>query len=147
MAYRVDLNAIGKEQVSFDFEIDDTFFAALKQAVVEDGVLSAHVDIQPKAGDSYRMQVGINGYVVVPCDRCLEPMQWHVSVQQEVNVEKTTTVPDVNSDVVLSEKDGTLDLAPLLYDFIAVAIPIQHTHAEGECNEEMINKLSSYMVN
>ena len=45
MPYRVDLNAIGKEQVSFDFKIDDTFFSALEQAIVKEGDLLAHVEI------------------------------------------------------------------------------------------------------
>ena len=96
MPYRVDLNAIGKEQVSFDFKIDDTFFSALEQAIVKEG--------------------------------------------------EASTEHDASVDAVVAEKDGSLDLAPLIYDFIALAIPIQHMHAEGECDVEMMNKLNSYMV-
>lgn len=146
MPYRVDLNAIGKEQVSFDFKIDDTFFSAFEQAIVKEGDLLAHVEISPKAGNSYQLQVGVEGYVVVPCDRCLEPMSLNVSVRQDVNVETASTDHDASVDAVVAEKDGSLDLAPLIYDFIALAIPIQHMHAEGECDVEMMNKLNSYMV-
>ena len=44
--------------------------------------------------------------------------------------------------LTVSEDDGVLDLSWLLYEQIALAIPIKHVHAPGKCNVAMTQKLS-----
>ena len=50
-------------------------------------------------------------------------------------------------DVIYVEQDRKeLDLWPFIYDFIALAIPLTHSHTEGQCNPDMEARLSQYMV-
>ena len=45
----------------------------------------------------------------------------------------------------MSEDNGILDLSWLLYEQIALAIPIKHVHAPGKCNVVMTEKLSELL--
>ena len=47
--------------------------------------------------------------------------------------------------VVIPEDEGTINVAWFMYEFVALAIPMKHVHAPGECNEEMYRKLQSYL--
>ena len=44
------------------------------------------------------------------------------------------------------ENEGVLNIAWHLYEFIVLAIPIMHTHPDGECNEAMMDKYNQYVV-
>ena len=39
--------------------------------------------------------------------------------------------------VILPESANEVDLTPWMYEYIAVRMPLQHTHPEGECDPEM----------
>jgi uncharacterized metal-binding protein YceD (DUF177 family) len=53
--------------------------------------------------------------------------------------------PETNTEdddvVIVDENEGILDTAWLIYEFIALAIPIKHVHAPGKCNSAMTQKL------
>ena len=46
---------------------------------------------------------------------------------------------------ILMEEKGTLNIAWFMYEFIALAIPMKHTHALGQCNKEMTGRLHKYL--
>ena len=46
--------------------------------------------------------------------------------------------------VMVNEDEGILDLSWLIYEFIALAIPIRHVHAPGKCNAAMIKALEEH---
>jgi uncharacterized metal-binding protein YceD (DUF177 family) len=46
--------------------------------------------------------------------------------------------------LVISEDDGTLNLAWFLYEFVALAIPMKHVHPPGKCNRTMTSKLKKH---
>jgi uncharacterized metal-binding protein YceD (DUF177 family) len=46
--------------------------------------------------------------------------------------------------IVIAEDEGILDVAWLIYEFIALAIPIKHVHAPGKCNPAMSKLLEEH---
>ena len=56
----------------------------------------------------------------------------------KLGAETNTEDDDV---VIVDENEGILDTAWLIYEFIALAIPIKHVHAPGKCNSAMTRKL------
>ena len=46
--------------------------------------------------------------------------------------------------MTVAEDEGILDVTWLLYEFIALAIPIRHVHAPGKCNPAMIRALEEH---
>ena len=61
----------------------------------------------------------------------------HVLVAK-LGAETNTEDDDV---VTVDENEGILDTSWLIYEFIALAIPIKHVHAPGKCNSAMTQKL------
>ena len=46
--------------------------------------------------------------------------------------------------LVVSEDEGGVNLAWFLYEFVALAVPMKHVHAPGECNRTMAAKLRKH---
>ena len=53
-------------------------------------------------------------------------------------------VDDGDDLIIVPEDDGKINVAWFLYEIIALSIPIQHTHAPGECNEDMMKILKEH---
>ncbi|MBO4466670.1 MAG: hypothetical protein J5745_01020, partial [Bacteroidales bacterium] len=70
----------------------------------------------------------LTGFVTVPCDRCLEPLQ--VPVEEDPSEEFKTE---------LVKEDW--DLSQAVYDYICLALPMQRVHPEGECNPDTVRFL------
>ena len=44
---------------------------------------------------------------------------------------------------MLPEKAFEIDLSQWLYEYVAVRIPLQHSHEEGECDPETVSYIKS----
>ena len=51
-------------------------------------------------------------------------------------------VSDDEQVVILPEEAHELDLTPWMYEFVAVRLPMQHTHPDGECDPEMVKYIA-----
>jgi uncharacterized metal-binding protein YceD (DUF177 family) len=71
-------------------------------------------------------------------------------MEQPVAADNRLTVKlgaEYNEDddwVIIDENEGILDLSWFIYEFIALAIPIQHVHEPGKCNAAMIEALEEH---
>lgn len=81
---------------------------------------------------------------MVPCDLCLEPMEQSVETTQRLEAKFGTENSEEDDLVTVAEDEGILDVTWLLYEFIALAIPIKHVHAPGKCNPAMIRALEEH---
>ena len=137
---KVDLKGLKDDETSLVFDLDDTYFSALDQAEVKKGSLHVSVSIR-KASGFYDIQIHEAGTVIIPCDRCLDDMEQPV----ETDVRLTVRLGDENSEdgdtIVVAEDEGILDLTWIIYESVALAIPIRHVHAPGKCNTAMTNVL------
>ena len=69
----------------------------------------------------------MEGWVSVPCDRCLEPLELPV---------------ETGFEEVYAPEGDELDLSQDVYDYVCTALPLQRIHPEGECNPETTKFLS-----
>ena len=151
--YKIDLTALTAAETPLEWELDDSFFAALDDAQVKSGSLHVSGSIR-KASGFFELHLHTSGTVSVPCDRCLDMMS------QPIEADLTATVklrshepqahddaPDAGDDIVwVDGRDGLLDTAWPIYESIALAVPIQHVHQPGDCNvlmSEKLNRLSA----
>jgi uncharacterized metal-binding protein YceD (DUF177 family) len=140
-ALNIDLLALQEDLFEATYVLRDDYFKCLDDADIQSGDICSEVILTKVASDEFSLALKIVGEVVVPCDRCLDDML------QPLKAESTYTVrlgreSGVDEDViVVEEKDGILPLAWLIYETIALAVPIKHVHAPGKCNDAMIKKL------
>ena len=139
--FKIDLKGMSTDEKRLEFELNDTFFKALDVSEVKGGVLHVSMSIRKTFG-FYDLRFHTEGMVNVPCDLCLDDMELSIETDNcllaKLGAEPNSEEGDV---VTVDENEGILDTAWLIYEFIALAIPIKHVHAPGKCNSVMTRKL------
>ncbi len=137
---KIDLKGLVSEDTSLAFDLDDAYFAALDGAEVNRGSLHVSVSIR-KATGFFELLFHTEGTVIVPCDRCLDDMEQPVETDNRLIVKLGSEYSEEDDVIVVPEDEGILDIAWIIYEFVALVIPIRHVHASGKCNPAMTKAL------
>jgi len=141
---KVDLGNIAVDETSLRYSLDNTYFSALEGAEVGAGCIDVTVDIKKTADKSFYLAFHITGEVTVACDRCLDDMQQPIDTDSELVVKLGQEDSDDDDVMMVDEDAPILDLSWIIYELVALAIPIKHVHAPGKCNRAMLEKLEEY---
>ena len=138
---KVDLKGLQEAVTVFRYHLTDDYFEAIDAPDVREGELDVTLTVR-KASQFFELDFHTEGIVHVMCDLCLEDMEQPIS--QELKFIVKLGIEDSEDDVVIvvDENEGILDLAWLIYESIALAVPIKHVHAPGKCNAAMTEKLN-----
>ena len=139
--FKIDLKGLTDELTQLEFDLDKDYFEALDETDVDNGALHVSLSIR-KASGFFELLFHTVGTVDVVCDRCLDLMEQPIETDNRLVVKLGSTVPDDEDFVMVDEDEGILDTSWLIYEFIALAIPIKHVHAPGKCNSAMMQKLN-----
>lgn len=142
--YKLPLIGLPLGTHNYEYELGNQFFKDIDGTEVQKG--NVHVALTVKnRGDIFELNFEISGVVQVPCDRCLDDMDYEVSTQEHLYVKFGKEYSEENDDVVIiPEEDGEINLAWFLYEFVALTIPLKHVHAPGKCNKAMSFKLRKH---
>mgnify|MGYP002523823968 CR=1 FL=1 len=139
--FKIDLKGMKTDEQSLEFDLNDEFFKVLDASEVNGGALHVSVSIR-KASGFYELLFHTEGTVTVPCDLCLDDMEQPIMTDNRLVAKLGTEINTEDDDVVIvDENEGMLDTSWLIYEFVALAIPIKHVHAPGKCNSAMTQKL------
>ena len=139
--FKIDLKALAEDVTPLEWELDDTFFQQLEGAQLQQGSLHVSGSIR-KAVGFFELSLHMAGTVVVPCDRCLDPMDQPVETDLRLVVKLGDAYTEDDEVITVDEAHPVLDTAWLVYESIALAVPIQHVHQPGDCNDAMMRKLN-----
>ena len=137
---KIDLKGLKEEESSLSFDLDDRYFAALDGADVKRGSLHVSVSIR-KATGFFELLFHTEGTVIIPCDRCLDDMAQPVETDNRLVVKFGSEYSEDDDIIVVPEDEGILDTSWIIYEFVALVIPIRHVHAPGKCNPAMTQAL------
>ena len=138
--FKIDLKGLTDEVTALEWDLDKDFFGALDETEVESGSLHVSLSIR-KASGFFEFLFHTVGTVDIMCDRCLDLMEQPIETDNRLVVKLGSMASEDDDTMVVDEKDGTLDTSWLIYEFIALAIPIKHVHAPGKCNPAMTKAL------
>ena len=138
--FKIDLKGFADDVTTLEFDLDKDFFDALDQTEVEGGALHVSLSIR-KASGFFELLFHTVGTVDILCDRCLDLMQQPIETDNRLKVRFGIADPEDDDTVTVDENEGILDTSWLIYEFVALAIPIQHVHATGKCNPAMTKAL------
>ncbi len=141
--FQIDLKGLKESATALEYDLTDAYFEAIGATEVSGGSVHTEVMIRPCAG-FFEMIVRSEGHVRVTCDRCLDDMEQAVSAENRVIVRFGVETAETDDVLMVDESEGVLDVAWLIYEFIALAIPVRHVHAPGECNEAMMQALEAH---
>ena len=141
--FQIDLKGLKESATALEYDLTDAYFEAIGATEVSGGSVHTEVVIRPCAG-FFEMVVRSEGHVRVTCDRCLDDMEQPVAADNRLTVKLGAEYNEVDDWVIIDENEGILDLSWFIYEFIALAIPIQHVHDPGKCNAAMIEALEEH---
>lgn len=152
--YSIDLKGLQPGKHGMRFPISTPFFKEFGDNPIIKADLVADVVLE-KTGLWLRLDLKIDGYVVVECDRCLGDLQMPVNVDEMITVsfsgvsrssEQEEDQPE--GDVIeLDRNETTLDMSQVFYDYVCLSLPIQRIHPEGECDPVMMEKMKDILRN
>jgi len=145
--FRIELKSISPATTyKFDYLLDNDFFERIDGPEVRKGKVNVALSVM-RVSSVFELDFRINGVITVDCDRCLEDLEIPVETINRLIVTFGETYAETSDErIIVSEEEGFINIAWYLYEFIALAIPMKHIHAPGECNEVMASKLREYSV-
>ena len=138
--FKIDLKGLTQEITPLEYKIDDRFFQSIEDAQVQGGSLHVSGSIR-KAVGFFELLLHANGTVRIPCDRCLDLMDQPIDTDLRLTVKLGTENREDDEVIVIDERHAILDTSWYIYEFVVLAVPIQHVHQLGECNVAMSEKL------
>ena len=129
---------------NFEYKLNNGFFAQFDEIEINQGEVEVKI-IAEKRHSNVDLTFDIKGNVVIGCNRCLDEMTLPIETQDKILV-KIGDFSDNNTDILTIKENEDLDISWLLYEFIATAVPMHHSHETGQCNEEIMKQFNRYIV-
>jgi len=145
--YRISYTGLKTGKHQFDFDIDERFFNEFEYSLVKTGELKVDLELD-KQETMIILQFAIRGNIFLNCDVCLSdfPTVVDVNERQIVKFSGDENLED-NTDeiIVLGKNEHEIDVSPLIYEYINLAVPYFHRCEESGstpwCDKEMLEKL------
>ena len=141
--FDIDLKALTCEQTALSWELDNHFFQSLEGAQVQEGSLHVSGSIR-KAVGFFELQLHTTGTIRIPCDRCLDLMDQPIEADLRLVIKLGDTYAEDDDIITVEEHDAVLNIAWFIYESIILAVPIQHVHQPGDCNDAMMRVLEQH---
>ena len=120
-----------------EYALDDAFFSGLEQDEILGGQCKANVELTVREA-STTVHLHITGTVKVTCDRCLDPMDVMLDpIDEQVLLKLAPEAGEDDNAIYVAENQPVFNLGWLMYELIAVSLPVVHSHEEGQCNPQM----------
>ena len=128
---------------SYDFDLGGEFFGRFENEEICGG--EVHVGAVLEKNERVMMfKFSLTGEVTTQCDRCLGEIKVPIEGEETLNVRLSDEEKSDDENVaILPESAFEIDLAQWLYEYVAVRIPMQHVHPEGECDQEVTRFISA----
>ncbi len=129
---------------TFEYRLGKQFFVNMESADIHDADLTVNLTVVHK-DDLYDMTFVIEGTITLLCDRCLDNLEWPVDTTYHITVKYGEDYNDDSDELlIIPESDNYLNVAYMLYDTVALTIPIKHVHPLGKCNRQMSAMLKKH---
>ena len=133
--YNIDIVSLRNGKHDFEYEIDDRFFAAMQDSLVEKGTLKVKVELQ-KSENMIVLQFDTKGEITLLCDRSLEEFQFPIDAQNRLVFKFGEAFKEISEElIVLSTGTATINLFQYIYEFIAVQVPFKKLHPKFETDD------------
>ena len=141
--FKIDLKALTEDVTPLEWELGNHFFQQLEGAQLQKGSVHVSGTIRKSVG-FYELQLHCEGTVEVPCDRCLDIMSQPIEADLHLIVKLGAEYAEDDEVITVEEAHPVLDTAWFIYESIALAVPIQHVHQPGDCNDAMMRVLAEH---
>jgi len=143
-AFKLPLRGMEPGIHTFEYELDSEFFRNMESADIHKGNVKVELTVNCRS-DYYELDFVLKGIVDIPCDRCLDEMEHEVDTTYHLCVKYGESFSDESDELlIIPESDNYLNIAYMLYDSVALTIPLKHVHPAGKCNRGMSEQLRKH---
>ncbi len=116
----------------------------MESADIHDADLTVDLTVTHR-NDLYSLSFHITGTITLICDRCLDDLIQDIDTVYNLTVRYGDDYNDDSDDLlVIPFSDNYLNVAYMIYDTVALTIPIKHVHPLGKCNRQMSAMLKKH---
>lgn len=141
--YIIPFEGLKVGEYVYEFHVDDMFFEEFEYSIISGGNIEVVFTLEKKE----TMMLGhfnMSGIMKMACDRCMEPMDIPISVSHQIVFKFSDEENEDENLVHVPSSAFTIDISPMIYELLTVALPSRSVHEEKECNEEMLGLLNQY---
>ena len=143
--YNIDLKGMQADFAKYEFQLDKSYFNDIDGEEIEKGNVDVVVEVR-KVHEAFLLHFYATGIVYVPCDLCLDDMELPVESEDELTVKFGDRHLGGEDDlVIVPYEEGFINVAWLMYELVALSVPMKHVHEPGMCNPLMAEKLCEHM--
>jgi len=143
--FLIDLRDVRLAEQTLTYTLDDTFFQQI-EGLVERGSVSVCVQAKQQRSGMWIFAVRSEGFVVVPCNRCLGDLKLRIDSTDTLQVRLGEKYDDDGEVITVPANEGRLDLSIPLYELIVLGLPMQWVHEPGECDPAMMRYISEHQA-
>jgi len=147
--YSIEFKGLKEGLHDYEFEVNNSFFEHFREGLVEEGEVIIKVQLEKRSA-FLKLNFAVSGWLQLVCDRCLENYQQDVELETELFVKfgEEKEFDEGDNVIWVLPEEHVLDLAQLIYEYVALSIPLRHVHpneeGENSCNREMLEKIEIY---
>ena len=130
----------------FEYEIGTRFFAEIEYSELAEGEIDVTIELIKKQ-QLMSLNIIITGFVIVPCDRCLEPFEQDIDFETDLIIKVGSETSELDDNIIsIAENEDEINLTHYIYESIVLSLPYKKIHPDDEdgnstCNNDMLNKL------
>ena len=144
--YNLQLKTLSEGTHYYEFELDNQFFEEIEGPEIHSGDVKAEIEVN-KTSHNIELNITLKGKVETTCDRCLDALWVDIDIEETLYIKFGKSYSEESEElIIIPEDEGVFNIAWTLYEFAALAIPICHSHPDGECNAEMMDILGQHSV-
>lgn len=125
--YIIPFKGLSSGKHNYQFHVADKFFEAMQSNEVHptDVIINLELDYQDGL---ITLDFSGKGYMIFPCDVCLEDFKQSVSYTRKVVIKTGEGESDDDDIIFISPLDSQFDVSQIIYDDILLSIPIRKVH-------------------
>jgi uncharacterized metal-binding protein YceD (DUF177 family) len=149
--YIIPLKGLKDGEHKFEFALNDKFFEKHEVLEAHSGEIIAKV-ILTKKTQLLTLKTGINGFLEIQCDRCLEFFNFPVNYNGNLVVRLSEKVDESTDEIwVVHPNEYELNMEQYFFECIGLSIPLQKVHQDNQegnpgCNPDMLEIIKTYSV-
>ena len=105
---KIDLKDLSEGVSTFRFNLGDAWFESLEEGEIKQCNVNVSIDVD-RTDDYFTLDFHVEGFVTVPCDRCLDDMDQPIVSDQHLVAKFGEEYSEDDDIITVSEKDGMLD--------------------------------------
>lgn len=145
--YKIPYTGLKTGLHDFDFQLGEKFFSEFEYSQIQTANIDVRVVLE-KQSTMIVIHAELTGKVKTECDRCGDDCTVSVKGSNRLIVKFGDQTNRQDDEIlILGPNEHQIDLAPVLYEFAHLALPLRRVHLNSEdCNQDVLIKLNDFLV-